>query len=82
MGKDKRTYKLFNKKEVIMKKQKIRNRCGFYGEPVFNIASYYCSRNYDFRKKNSRRAVLSAIVFTDYLHNIPKKKKGKANGIQ
>lgn len=73
MGKDKRTYKLFNKKGVIMKKQKIRNKCGFFGEPVFNIASYYCVRNYDFGKKNSSRAELSAIVITDYLHNIPKK---------
>lgn len=78
MGKDKRTYKLFNKKEVIMKKQKIRHRYGFYGEPVFNIASYYCNRNYDFYKKNSKRVVLSAMVFTDYMNNIQKKGKKKA----
>lgn len=65
-----------------MKKQKIRNKCGFYGESVFNIASYYCNRNYNFRKKNSKRAVFSAIVFTDYFQNISKKKKGKTNDIQ
>lgn len=82
MGKDKRTYKLLNKKEVVMKKQKIRNRSDFYGEPVFNIAIYYCNRDNNFCKKNSKRAVSSAIAFTDYFQNIPKKKKRKTNDIQ
>lgn len=60
-----------------MKKQKIKNKRASVTEPIYNIAIYYCNRNYDFRKKNSRRAVLSAIVFTDYLHNISEKKTKK-----
>jgi hypothetical protein len=54
-----------------MKKQKIK-RGGFYGEAVFNIAAYNCSRNYIIDRRNSKRAMSSVLAITNYLHNLPK----------
>lgn len=61
-----------------MKKQKIRNKSTYITEPIYNIALYYCNRNYGFHKRNSKRALSSVIAITDYLHNITRKtlKKG------
>ena len=56
-----------------MKKQKIKNKRTYITEPIYNIALYYCNRNYGFHKRNSKRALSSVIVITDYLHNITKK---------
>lgn len=56
-----------------MKKQKIRNKRKYITEPIYNIALYYCNKNYGFHKRNSKRALLSVIVITDYLRNITKK---------
>lgn len=63
-----------------MKKQKIK-RGGFYGEKVFNIAAYNCSRNYIIGRCNSKRALSSVLVITNYLHNLPETPKEKINGI-
>lgn len=60
-----------------MKKQRIRNKRTDITEPVYNIALYYCNRNYGFHKKNSKRALSSVIVITDYLHNVSKKRAKK-----
>ena len=62
-----------------MRKQKIRNKRTYITEPIYNIAFYYCSRNYGFHKRNSKRALSSVILITDYLKNVSKKrtKKGK-----
>lgn len=62
-----------------MKKQKIK-RGGFYGEAVFNIAAYNCSRNYIFGRRNSKRTMSSVLAITDYLHNLPKTSKEKIRG--
>lgn len=56
-----------------MKKQKIRNKRTYITEPIYNIVLYYCNKNYGFNKRNSKRALSSVIVITDYLHNITKK---------
>ena len=56
-----------------MKKQKIKNKRTYVTEPIYNIAFYYCNRNYGFHKRNSKRALLSVIAITEYLHNITKK---------
>lgn len=61
-----------------MKKQKIRNKRLYITEPVYNIAFYYCNRNYDFYKRNSKRALSSVIVITEYLHNVSKKQAKKS----
>lgn len=53
-----------------MKKQKIKNERAYITEPFYNIALYYCNRNYGFHKRNSKRALSSVIAITDYLHNI------------
>lgn len=63
-----------------MRKQKIKNKGTYLTEPIYNIALYYCNKNFDLHKRNSTRALFSIIVITDYLHNITKKvleKKGK-----
>ena len=62
-----------------MKKQKIRNKRTYITEPIYNIALYYCNRNYGFHKRNSKRALSSVMAITDYMHNVSKKqaKKGK-----
>ena len=66
-----------------MKKQKIRNKRTYITEPIYNIALYYCNRNYGFHKRNSKRSLSSAIAITDYLHNIYKKQtKKKATSLE
>lgn len=60
-----------------MKKQKIRDKNEYITEPIYNIAFYYCSRNYGFHKRNSKRALSSVIAITDYLHNVSKKQTKK-----
>ena len=60
-----------------MKKQKIRNKRTYITEPIYNIALYYCNRNYGFHKRNSKRALSSVIAITDYLHNVSKKQTKK-----
>ena len=60
-----------------MKKQKVRNKRTCITEPIYNIAFYYCNRNYGFHKKNSKRALSSVIIITDYLHNVSKKRAKK-----
>lgn len=61
-----------------MKKQKIRNKRTYITEPIYNIALYYCNRNYGFYKRNSKRAVSSVIAITDYLNNVSKKQAKKS----
>lgn len=56
-----------------MKKQKIKNKKTYITEPIYNIALYYCNRNYGFHKRNSKRALSSVIAITDYLRNVSKK---------
>lgn len=56
-----------------MKKQKIRNKRTYITEPIYNIALYYCNKNYGFHKRNSKRVLSSVIVITNYLHNITEK---------
>ena len=60
-----------------MKKQKISNKRIYITEPIYNIAFYYCSRDYGFHKKNSKRALSSVIAITNYLHNVSKKQTKK-----
>ena len=60
-----------------MRKQKIRNERTLITEPIYNIAFYYCNRNYGFHKRNSKRALSSVIVITNYLHNVSKKQREK-----
>ena len=60
-----------------MKKQKIRNKRTYITEPIYNIALYYCNRDYSFHKKNSKRALSSVIAITNYLHNVSKKRTKK-----
>ena len=58
-----------------MKKQRIRNRGGFYGETIFNIAACNCSRNYTIGCRNSKRALSQVLAITNYLHNLPETSK-------
>lgn len=67
------TLKQINKGNTKMKKQKIRNKSKYITEPIYNIALYYCNRNYGFHKRNSKRTLSSVIVITDYLCNVSKK---------
>lgn len=60
-----------------MKKQRVINNRTCITEPIYNIVFYYCSRNYGFHKRNSKRALSSVIAITDYLHNVSKKRKKK-----
>lgn len=64
-----------------MKKQKIRNRDNFYGEAIFNIAAYNCSRNYVVGKRNSKRALSSVLAITNFLHNLPETSKKEIKNI-
>ena len=66
-----------NKGDTKMRKQKIRNKKTYFTEPIYNIALYYCNRNYGFHKRNSKRALSSVIAITDYLHNISEKQTKK-----
>lgn len=58
-----------------MKKQKTKNRGDFYGETIFNIAAYNCSRNYTISRHNSKRAELSMLALVEYMHNVGEKNK-------
>lgn len=58
-----------------MKRQKIKNRGNFYGEKIFNIAAYNCSRNFTIDGKNSKRATSQMVAITNYLHNLPETSK-------
>lgn len=60
-----------------MKKQKIRNKKTSITEPIYNIALYYCNRNYGFHKRNSKRALSSVIAITNYLNNVSEKQTKK-----
>ena len=62
-----------------MKKQKIKNRNGYYGEPIFNIAFNKINRNYTNNKRVSKRAILSMDIILDYLHNLPDTKEKKSD---
>ena len=67
-----------NKGDIKMKKQKIRNKRTPITEPIYNIALYYCNRDYGFHKKNSKRTLSSVIAITNYLHNVSKKRRKKS----
>lgn len=60
-----------------MKKQRIRNERAYITEPIYNIASYYCNRNYNLYKRSSKRAFSSAIVISEYLYNVSKEQTKK-----
>lgn len=64
-----------------MKKQKIKNRGDFYGEAIFYIAAYNCNRNYYTGRRNSKRALSSALAITNFLHNLPETSKEKNKNI-
>lgn len=64
-----------------MKKQKIKNRSDFYGEAIFNIAAYNCSRNYVVGRRNSKRALSQVIAITSFLHGMPETSKKKLKNI-
>lgn len=49
-----------------MKRQKIKKN-GFYGETVFNLASYSLSRNYTIGGKNTKGAIAQFTAITNYL---------------
>lgn len=53
-----------------LKKQKTKNRGDFYGETVFNIAAYNCSRSYTIGGKNSKRATSQVAALTNYIDNL------------
>ena len=72
MGKDKHA---FIKGVLLSSNKEI-----FY-EAIFNIAVYNCNRNYIIGCNNSKRALSSVLVITDYLDNLPKTSKEKVNGI-
>ena len=60
-----------------MKKQRIKNKRTSVTEPIYNIALYYCNRDYGFHKRNSKRTLSSVIAITNYLHNVSKKRGKK-----
>lgn len=64
-----------------MKKWKIKNGDNFYGEEIFYIAAYNCSRSYTIGSKNSKRATSQMLAITDYLHNLSKTSKEKIKNI-
>ena len=64
-----------------MKKWKIKNGNNFYGEAIFNIAAYNCSRNYVVGKRNSKRALSSVLAITNFLHNLPETSKKEIKNI-
>lgn len=57
-----------------MKRQKIKKN-GFYGETVFNLASYSLSRNYTIGGKNSKGAVAQFTAITNYLKSYKARQK-------
>ena len=64
-----------------MKKWKIENGDNFYGEAIFNIAAYNCSRNYVVGRRNSKRALSSVLAITNFLHNLPETSKKEIKNI-
>lgn len=64
-----------------MKKWKIKNRGDFYGEAIFNIAAYNCSRNYVVGKRNSKRALPQVLAITNFLDNMQKTSKKEIKNI-
>lgn len=58
-----------------MKKQKTKNRGDFYGETIFNIAAYNCSRDFTIGGRNSKHSTSEMVAITNYLHNLPKTSK-------
>ena len=58
-----------------MKKQKTKNRGDFYGETIFNIAAYNCSRNFTIGGKNSKRANSKVAAITNYIDNLSETSK-------
>lgn len=58
-----------------MKRQKIK-RGDYYGETIFNIASYNMSRNYAIGKKNTKRVISQYMVIIDYLESCKARQKG------
>lgn len=58
-----------------MKKQKTKNRGDFYGETIFNIAAYNCSRDFTINGRNSKRSVSEMVAITNYIDNLPKTSK-------
>ena len=58
-----------------MKRQKTKNRGNFYGETIFNIAAYNCSRNFAIGGKNSKRTTSQMVAITNYIDNLPKTSK-------
>lgn len=64
-----------------MKKWKIKNGDNFYGEKIFNIAAYNCSRNYVVGRRNSKRALSQVLAITNFLHNLQKTSKEKNKNI-
>lgn len=53
-----------------MKRQKTKNRGDFYGEKIFNIAAYNCSRSYTIGGKNSKRATTKVAAITNYIDSL------------
>ena len=64
-----------------MKKWKIKNGDNFYGEAIFNIAAYNCSRNYIVGRRNSKRALSQVLAITNFLHNLPETSKKEIKNI-
>ena len=64
-----------------MKKWKIKNGNNFYGEAIFNIAAYNCSRNYIVGRRNSKRALSQVLAITNFLHNLPETSKKEIKNI-
>ncbi len=60
-----------------MKRQKIK-RGGFYGETIFNLASYTLSRNYTIGGKNTKRATAQLMAITNYLESYKARQKEMA----
>ena len=64
-----------------MKKWKIKNEDNFYGEAIFNIAAYNCSRDYVVGRCNSKRALSQVLAITNFLHGLPETSKEKIKNI-
>ena len=64
-----------------MKKWKIKNGDNFYGETIFNIAAYNCSRNYIVGRRNPKRALSQVLAITNFLDNLQKTSEKKNKSI-
>ena len=58
-----------------MKRQKKNFYSSRYGEAIFNIAAYNCSRDFTIGSRNSKRSTSKMVAITNYLHNLPKTSK-------